>query len=61
MRYFVSYYGKTRFGGSKVGSCITESNKPIDSGDAFDDLAESIRKDSKLKKVVVLNIKELKI
>ena len=61
MEYFVSYFAKTKFGRSKICNCITETEKPIVSGNDVDELTDSIKKDGNYRTVVVLNIKELKI
>lgn len=58
-KYFISYYAQTRWGNTRWGCLVVETNIKIINGETFADMVEYIKKETKFKKVVIINFKEL--
>ena len=57
--YFISYFAKTRWGNTKWGCMVVETNCKIVDGETFADMTDFIRKENNFKKVAIMNIQEL--
>lgn len=57
--YLISFFAKARWGKTKWGCVVVETDKKIVDGETVADMTDYICKEKNFKKVVIMNIQEL--